>query len=222
MKTRPLAFAAALLLASCADVYVKQTEIATGATNPSAIYIRPFDVSQARFAGHHGDTPGEKAIRRSLAPAELAEALKEEFEKMAPSIVLKDDEVPPRQGGWLVEGYFDLVHAGSPAERALAGEAGFGRSTVRIHVRIIDLEHKSAHGAKSVAKQTDTLAKSGNVIYEFDVAGGSGFTGVLGSLHAPGLGYATPFDYRNAAERIVQAITPDPHQYGSRTSTTIP
>jgi hypothetical protein len=59
------------------------------------------------------------------------------------------------------------------------------------------------------------------VIYEFDVAGGSRFTGKRGSVTAPGLGYAVPFDYRNAAERIRHALEPDPHRYGLRTSTAI-
>src|SRR2546425_7830509 len=136
MNTRPFAIAAALLLASCAGAYVRHTNVATGATSPRAIYIRPFDVSQARFAGHHGDTPGEKPIRRSLAPPEFAQALKEELEKIAPSVVLKDDEVPPAGAGWLVTGYFDLVHAGSPALRALPFPHALGRSTIRVHVQI--------------------------------------------------------------------------------------
>ncbi len=222
MKTRPFVCAAALLLASCAGSYVQHTEIATGATNPRAIYIRPFDVSQAEFKGHHGETAGEKPLRRSLAPAEFAEALKEELEKLAPAIVLKDDEVPPAGPGWLVTGYFDEVHAGSPILRAAFPSPNpVGRSRVRIHVQILDLEHSRRVASKNAALATDTLERRGNMIYEFDVAGGSGASGHLGSLKAPGLGYATPFDYRNAADRIAHAITPDPHQYGLRHTSTI-
>lgn len=217
MNTRPLAFAAALILASCAGAYIKHTEVATGATNPRAIYIRPFDVSQARFGGHHGDGPGrtgdgggEKPLRKSLAPAEFSEALKEELEKIAPTIVLKDDEVPPVGEGWLVEGYFEVVHAGSPILRSPPIPHALGRSTVRIHVQILETAHLKSSDPKS--------ATGGRTLYEFDVAGGSGFSGPYGSMHAPGLGYATPFDYRNAAERIYVALSPDPFKYGVRSS----
>lgn len=217
MKTRPFACAAALLLASCAGSFVEHTDIATGATNPRSIYIRPFDVSQAEFTGRHGDSVGEKPLRRSLAPAEFAEALKEEMEKLGPAVVLKDDEVPPRTSGWLVTGYFEEVHAGSPILRAaLPSPNPFGRSHVRIHVQIIELGHHRRIASKNAKLVSDTLERRGDVIYEFDVEGGSRASGHLGSMTAPGLGYATPFDYRNAADRIVHAITPDPHQYGIR------
>ncbi len=53
------------------------------------------------------------------------------------------------------------------------------------------------------------------------MAGGSKLTGAYGSVTAPALGYAAPFDYRNAAERIYTAINPDPHWYGLRTTPTI-
>jgi hypothetical protein len=53
------------------------------------------------------------------------------------------------------------------------------------------------------------------------VAGGSHGTGKFGSVTAPGLGYAVTFDYRNAAERIYEALTPDEYRYGLRDSPTI-
>jgi hypothetical protein len=53
------------------------------------------------------------------------------------------------------------------------------------------------------------------------VAGGSHSTGKLGSITAPGLGYAVMFDYRNAAERIHEALTPDEFKFGLRDSPTI-
>jgi hypothetical protein len=59
------------------------------------------------------------------------------------------------------------------------------------------------------------------VIYEFDVAGGSHGTGKFGSVTAPGLGYAPPFDYRNAAERIYEALAPDEFHYGLRDSPSV-
>jgi hypothetical protein len=232
-------FAAVLmvvLLASCAGVRVKRTYVATGATRPKAIYIRPFDVSYTRFAGRHGyefadhptfmPGPGTREIRRSLAPVEFAYILREQLAKLAPTMVIGHDEVP--ETGWLVEGDFELVHAGEELIRKLAPHTPFGRSKVVLHVKITDLETKrsvapidpkeivAADGGVRVVKTT-----SGHVAYEFDLAGGSGLTGPAGSVYAPGLGYATPFDFRNAAERILIALTPDPHRYGYRSSTVI-
>lgn len=59
------------------------------------------------------------------------------------------------------------------------------------------------------------------MIYEFDVAGGSGLQGKLGTVRASGLGKAPPFDLRNAAERIYLVLTPDVHRYGARSSVTL-
>ncbi len=218
MKYTVPALCAALFLTSCAGVYVVDTQVATGATNPKVIYIRPFTVAGAEFVGSHAGGVGERPIRKSLAPAEFSMALQQELTKLAPTRILKDDEVATQ--GWLVDGAFDLVDAGTPAHRALPfpGANGAGRSKVQIHVRITDL------GSRSISvddKDGSTLSRRGQVIYEFDVAGGSRGSGPRGSMYAPGLGYATPFDYRNAAERIRHAIEPDPLRYGVRTSPTI-
>jgi len=223
MKNSLLVLCLALLLTSCAGVRVTHTDIATGATNPSAIYLRPFDVSDCTFIGHHHSL-GEQPIRESLAPAEFTEALKEELEEMAPALVLKDGDTPTT--GWLVEGSIDLVDAGNPMIRAvpLCGVFGFGASHIMIHVRIIDMDAKAAEtpDAKDAGLQTHGVkAKQGVVIYEFDVAGGSHGTSKLGSTTAPGLGYAPMFDYRNAAERIHEALTPDEYRFGVRDSPTI-
>lgn len=223
MKNILFAFCSALLLTSCAGVKVTHTDIATGTTSPRSIYIRPFEVSQADFRGRHHSL-GETPIRRSLAPVEFANILKEELEQIAPAMVLADDDVP--RTGWLVEGTLDLVNAGSPIARAVPGNfVGLGSSKVIIHVRITDLDRR---GVASEAKDKETGVTThavstahGAVIYEFDVAGGSRATGKFGSVTAPGLGYAVTFDYRNAAERIYEALTPDPHGYGLRTSPTI-
>jgi hypothetical protein len=56
------------------------------------------------------------------------------------------------------------------------------------------------------------------VIYEFDMAGGSREQGKFGTLRASGLGRAVPFDLRNAAERIMLVLSPDPFRYGARSS----
>src|SRR4051812_46073058 len=129
MKIRLFAPCIVLLLASCAGVRVKHTDVASGATHPAAIYIRPFEISSAVFTGHHSNL-GERPIRRSLAPALFAQDLQEELCKIAPAMVLKEDEVP--RTGWLVEGTFDVVDAGHPILRALPG-GPLGQSKVIIH-----------------------------------------------------------------------------------------
>jgi hypothetical protein len=221
MKFAPLTLAlgAVLLFTSCAGVHVTETQTAAVVTElPKAIYIRPFDVSTADFRGAHAGGRGERPIRQSLAPIEFSEALKEELEKLAPTRILQEDESAPL--GWLVEGTIDKVDAGSPVGRAIGVPMAnpIGRSRIRIHVRIIDLDHRAT---LVEAKSGGSLARHGRVIYEFDVAGGSKATGAYGSITAPALGYSAPFDYRNAAERIRTAINPDPHKYGQRTTPTI-
>src|SRR5450432_1042208 len=138
MKHIFLALSTALLLTSCAGVHVTKTEVATGATDPAAIYVRPFGISEADVKGHHSNT-AERPIRKSLIPAEFAGELQEELSKIAPASVLKGDEMPKL--GWLVEGEFEYVNAGSPLLRAHTLPNGQGCSKVIIHVRVIDVEH---------------------------------------------------------------------------------
>jgi len=216
MKYTLLALGAACALTGCAGVKVAHTDVASGATNPKAIYVRSYIAEDAHFKGNHGSRGG-RPIRRSLAPAEYSKALKEELEKMAPAMVLADNEVP--ETGWLVESDIEYVHAGSPFLRSvpvLGRPGGVGRSKVKIHVRVTDLDGAYVESGKDLSK-----GGSGRVIYEFDLAGGSRGTGHLGSVYAPGLGYATPFDYKNAAERVYYALSVDPHSYGTRQSPTI-
>ena len=219
MKNSLLALCSVLLLSSCAGTRITHTDVATGATNPKAIYIRPFDVTYTDYVGHHGSDIGERPIRRSLAPAEFATDLRNELSKIAPAMVLKDDEVAHE--GWLVTGDFVLVNAGNPQKRGWLGWNA-GQSKVKIHVRIVDLERKNLRGdTKEADESKEQLKGRGNIIYEFDVEGGSNYSASAGSIYAPGLGYAVPFDFKNAAERIMMALSPDPHRYGVRTSPTI-
>jgi hypothetical protein len=222
MKYSPLALCLAMLLSSCAGVRVTHTDVATGATNPSAIYLRSFDASDSTFIGRH-HSQGELAIRKSLAPAEFTEILKEELEKIAPALVLKPGDIP--DNGWLVEGSIDKVDAGHPGTRAGPFDVlGDGGSHIKIHVRVIDLEARvkstDAKDAKDIDETQTQPVKTGHgaVVYEFDVAGGSRFMGKFGSTTAPGLGYAPTFDYRNAAERIYEALSTDQYKYGFRES----
>jgi Domain of unknown function (DUF4410) len=220
MKYSLLALCTSLLLASCAGTKIVQTDIATGATNPKAIYVRPFDVADAAFYGQHNGGHGEWPIRKSLAPAEFAIDLRNELSKLAPSMVLKNDEMPPRVG-WLVVGYFEIINSGNPEARTLIGTDA-GASHVRLHVRILDLESGKKRGDAKDADEARELAQGkGNIIYEFTVEGGSHCSAALGSIYAPGLGYAVPFDFKNAAERIMMALSTDPHRLGQRDSTII-
>jgi hypothetical protein len=219
----PSVILVSLLLCSCADMVVTKTYVSTpnggargatdakdfgsglhyetncgvGAANPSAIYIRPFCIDQAIIAGEIAPSDGETPIRKALIPIQFAGDLKQELSKMAPSRILEDDEVP--KVGWLVEGHFMLVDGGSATGRFFLGQFGVDRSVLALHVKVTDVEKHQ-------------------VVYEFDMSGGSHGQGKLGTLRASGLGLATPFDLRNAAERILLALSPDPFHHGLRDS----
>ena len=202
MKTTLLALCSILTLASCsgpgAGTRVTHTDIATGAVNPKAIYIRPFRIACADF--DRCSPSGNLLIRKSLAPIEFANDLQEELAKIAPAMVLKPYEYAPL--GWLVDGEFQEVESGySPCWWSPTGDSVTRRSCVKLHVRIRDVCRNA-------------------VVYEFDVAGGTRGTAV-GSVYKPGMGYPLPFDFRNTAERIALSITPDPFKYGVRSSPVI-
>jgi hypothetical protein len=217
MKHVLLALSSSLLLVGCAGVKVADTQVASGAVNPSNIYIRPFEVAGAEYKGSHRGGRGEEPIRQSLAGRAFANALKDELEKMAPAMVIEDDERPTE--GWLVDGSLDMVDGGSGAVRGLLPFTHLGpaRSKVLIHVRIREV----GGGHRYADKDSGKLGRRGNVIYEFDLTGGSKLTGAHGQIHAPGMGDAEPFDYKNAAERVLMALSTDPHLYGVRTSPVI-
>ncbi len=212
-----------ILLCSCADMYVTRTQVSTpcgsaaaaidakdyasaglhmvtncgvGASDPKAIYIRPFCIDAAVFEGDEAASDGEMPIRKALTPVELAQDLKEELEKIAPARILKDHESP--RLGWLVDGHFDRVDGGSPLARFFFGNLGAGQSFLALHVRVTDVTR-------------------GCVVYEFDMAGGSRFQGKLGTVRASGLGKATHFDLRNAAERIYITLSTNPYRYAVHT-----
>lgn len=222
MKNLVLALSSSLLLAGCASVKVVDTQVATGAVNPRAIYIRPFDASAAKYVGDHRGGKGERPIRQSLAGRAFADSLKEEMEKLAPTRVLESDEYPPTLEDdeygtfWLVDGTLDVVDSGSAFARGfpIAGTAGFGRSNLLIHVRIREIGRH--HGSDD--KDASKFGRRGDVIYEFDLKGSSALTGRRGSVYAPGLGDPEPFDFKNAAERVMMALSTDPHRHGVRTS----
>src|SRR5882724_2386660 len=104
-----IVIASSLLLCSCADMYVSQTQVSTpgggnvaaidskdygskgvrmitncgvGAANPRAIYIRPFCIDAAVFKGDEALSDGEMPIRKALSPVEFANDLKEQLEKI--------------------------------------------------------------------------------------------------------------------------------------------
>ena len=217
MKLSLLALLTALLFTSCAGSRIANTSVSTGATNPKAIYIRPFTVAYART--------NSSPIRKSLLPAQFASILEEELDKIAPAMVLKPDEYPPL--GWLVEGQFEVVQSNLPQTR-MGPTKGFatGPSRVKIHVRITDLgkdpvkevtkEEVKADATGASVTESKVATYEGRVVYEFDVIASSGFNGPYGSIYAPGMGDSVSFDLRNAAERIYLALTPDPFRYGTR------
>ncbi|HYS94911.1 MAG TPA: BREX system ATP-binding domain-containing protein [Chthoniobacterales bacterium] len=223
-----IVIASSLLLCSCADMYVTKTDVATpggrtagaidakdygskgvhmitncgvGASNPRAIYIRPFCIDTAVFKGDEALSDGEMPIRKALSPVEFANDLKEQLEKIAPARILKDRESP--RTGWLVEGHFQMIDGGNPYARFFAGSFGAGQSFLALHVRITDVDRHT-------------------VVYEFDMAGGSRFQGRHGTVRASGLGRATHFDLVNAAERIYLTLSANPYRYGERASVSLP
>ena len=101
-----------------------------------------------------------------------------------------------------MEGQFDLVDGGDPVGRFFLGPFEVGRSFLALHVKVTDV-------------------RKHRVIYEFDMAGGSRGQGRLGTVRASGLGKATPFDLRNAAERILLVLSPDPFRFGARSSVSL-
>jgi len=174
------------------------TNCGVGATYPKAIYIRPFCIDSAVFEGDEAASDGEMPIRKALTPVEFAEDMKEEMERIAPARILSDNETP--RLGWLVEGRFDRVDGGSPLGRFFLGNLGVGRSFLALHVRVTDVD-------------------KGVVVYEFDMAGGSGAQGKFGTLRSSGLGRATHFDLRNAAERVYLTLSTNPYRYAARSQT---
>jgi hypothetical protein len=219
-----LAIASSLILCSCADMHVTDSRVGgaaatdakdfgsknvrmitancgVGAYAPSAIYIRPFCIDTATFTGDEAQTDGEMPIRKALTPVEFAQDLKEQLEKIAPARILQPHESP--KVGWLVDGQFQMVDGGSPAGRFFVGNFGAGRSVLVLHVRV-------------------TAAKSGSVLYEFDMAGGSKLQGKLGTVRASGLGRATHFDLQNAAERVYLTLSTNPYRYGARANVSLP
>ena len=221
-----IVIASSLLLCSCADVVVTKSYVSNsggraavdakdigsketvhyeancgvGAANPAAIYIRPFCIDSAIFRGDEASSDAEMPIRKALTPIAFAGDLKEELSKLAPALVIADDEVP--KVGWLVEGQFDLVDGGSPLGRFFFGQFGAGQSLLALHVKVTDVEKH-------------------RVVYEFDLAGGSRGQGKLGTVRASGLGKATPFDLHNAAERVLLVLSPDPFRFGARSSVSL-
>lgn len=172
------------------------TNCGIGATEPRAIYIRPFCIDTAVVRGNVAASEGEMPIRKALLPHEFAGDLKEQLEKIAPARILKEHETP--RVGWLVDGEFKLVDGGDPVGRFFLGQFGVGQSLLVVHVRVTDVP-------------------TGSVVYEFDVAGGSRLQGKLGTIRASGLGrQATSFDLVNASERIYLALTPNAFRYGTR------
>jgi len=196
----------ALMSACTSTMRVTHTEVATGAAHPKAIYIRPFSVEYAEF--RDGNNPNSQAIRKSQAPIQFAEVLQEELSKIAPAWVLKPDEEAPL--GWLVEGSFERIDTGIPN----TGNNG----ALVMHVRVIEVDRFNTGGTDG---KSDNIARGpntryGRVIYAFDVEGHGISTSHFDRISSEIVGSSLARDYRNAAERIMLALSPDPFRYGVR------
>src|SRR5438132_53758 len=222
-----IVIALSTLLCACADMYVTKTDVASpggrgaasidakdfdkgvhfvtncgvGASNPRAIYIRPFCIDTAVFKGDEALTDGEMPLRKALTPVEFAQDLKQQLEKIAPTRILKDNQAA--RIGWLVDGQFQEVDGGSPLGRFFLGNLGVGQSFLALHVRVTDVTR-------------------GTVVYEFDMAGGSRFQGKLATLSASGLERSGDFVLQTAAERIYLTLSANPYHYGERSNVSLP
>jgi len=196
----------ALMSACTSTMRVTNTEVATGAAHPKAIYIRPFSVEYAEF--RDGNNPNSQAIRKSQAPIQFAEVLQEELSQIAPTRVLQPDEDAPT--GWLVEGSFDRIDTGIP------GTGNNGK--LKMHVRVIEVDrfNEDAPDPKSPNIAHGPNSRYGRVIYAFDVEGHGISTSHFDTVRAEQVGSSLARDYRNAAERIMIALSPDPFRYGER------
>ncbi|MEI8235479.1 MAG: hypothetical protein WCH57_12460 [Verrucomicrobiota bacterium] len=196
MKISLLVLCASFLLAACSGtgVRVTQTQVATPCVPPpKAIYIRPFCIAAFDRCTPSGNAP----LRAALAPREFADDLQVELAKIAPARVLERGESAPL--GWLVEGEFERIESGYfPGWWSPLGPSVSRPSLLCLHVRVKD-------------------ARAGRVLYAFDVEADSPGE-VFGRDDKPGTGYPLPFDFRNTAELIGLTLTPDPFQYGVRTS----
>jgi len=108
--------------------------------------------------------------------------------------------------GFKVEGEFEAVKATPP-------------SCVVMHVRVIDVG-SSAVAVSSKDSEKSARSAHGRIIYEFDVKGGN-YGNPFGTVYDSGLSYAVPFDFRNAAERIMIQLSVDPYRYGYRSTPSI-
>ena len=199
---------ATLSLVGCANVEVTKTYVASGAHHPSNIYIRPFKVAGATFVGDHGPDGG-RDIRQALAPAELSLALKQQLSKIAPTMIIDDNDLP--EEGWVIDGSIDVVDGGNQGLRFFFGHLGAGRTTAVVHVRIRQA------GEENGESDGKGGAPSG-VLYAFDVKSSSKAAGPAGSVYSSGMGSSEMFDYRNIAEEVALVLTPDPYKYGVRDS----
>ncbi len=197
---------ATLSFVGCANVEVTKTYVASGAHHPSSIYIRPFTIAGATFVGDHGPI-GERPIRQSLAPAELGLALKQQLCKIAPAMVIDDNDLP--EEGWIVDGNIDVVDGGNQALRFFFGHVGVGRTTAIVHVRV-------SRAGGDIGESDGKGGAPEGVLYAFDVKSSSKAAGPAGSVYSSGMGSSEMFDYRNIAEEVGKVLTPDPYKYGIR------
>lgn len=202
MKIQLLVFSIGVLLSGCAGVRVANVEVASGETNPEAIYIRPFNMNYAAY--NDGRNPNG-AVRASLIPKAFAGMLEEQLGKLAPAMVINDHEYPPL--GWLVEGDIDCLDA-------------YSSTAMKIHFRITDYGTPGGARFNPSKAGVDTYQAvrhgDGRIVYEFDVKGGQLARAPFHNNASRSGRDGVYEDLQNAAERVMLALSPDPFRYGAR------
>ncbi len=201
--------ASSLLLCSCADMVVTKSYVSNSVTR-TAVDAKDFD---AKETVHYAANCGVGAANPSaiyIRPFCIDSAI------FRGDVATTDAEMPIRKALTPVAFAADLKEELSKLAPAMvisdheAPKLGWlvegrialvnsGESALAMHVRVTDVDlHR--------------------VIYEFDLAGGSHGQGIFGTVRGGGLRYRTPFDLRNAAERIYITLSTNPHRYAVHSS----
>jgi hypothetical protein len=205
-----LAIASSLLLCSCADMVVTKTYVPNSAAGAGPVDAKDFGSGESvRYSTNCG--VGEaKPSAIYIRPFCIDTAAFRSDEAAS------DGEMPIRKALTPIAFAQDLKEELSKMaptrilkddEAPKVGWMVEGRfdnvnssvSSLSMHVKVTDVEKH-------------------RVIYEFDMAGGNNGQGVFGTIRGSGGRFATAFDLRNAAERILLVLSPDAFRFGARTS----
>ena len=204
-----IAIASSLLLCSCADMVVTKTYVPNSGAGAGPVDAKDFGSQYVRYSTNCGvGAAHPSAIYIRPFCIDTAAFRNDE--------AASDAEMPIRRALTPVAFAQDLKEELSkmaPARILKDDEApkvGWlieGRfdnvnssvSSLAMHVKVTDVEKH-------------------RVIYEFDMAGGNNGQGAFGTIRGSGGRFATPFDLRNAAERILLVLSPDAFRFGARST----